>query len=231
LNICVIPARGGSKRIPKKNIKLFCGKPIISWSIEAALNSKCFDRIIVSTDNDEIKKIANHFGAETPFTRPDELSDDFSSTADVIKHAIELQNDIEQDHDIVCCIYPTAPFIRSSDILKGLQVLIDFEADYSLSVTSYPYPIQRALKLNEQNLIDMVSPQYLNSRSQDLDPNFHDAGQFYWGRASAWLNSRPIFGGNSRSVYIPRYRAQDIDDEEDWISAELMFQNISSTER
>jgi len=231
LKLCVIPARGGSKRIPKKNIKNFCGKPIISWPIIAAIKSKCFDRIIVSTDDEEIKEVANFYGAETPFTRPKELSDDFSSSLDVVKHAIEIQNDVDKHQDTVCCIYPTAPFISPSDILRGLQALEDNEVDYSLSVTSYPYPIQRALKLNQNNLVEMVSPQFLKSRSQDLESNFHDAAQFYWGLSSAWINSKPIFEGNSYPVYIPRYRVQDIDNEEDWVSAEFMFQAIRSREK
>lgn len=223
MKIAIIPARGGSKRIPGKNIKEFFGKPMIAWSIEAALESKCFDRVIVSTDDKEIAEIAKRYGAEVPFVRPANLSDDYMGTIPVIKHAVEWLNEYSQAPNLVCCIYATAPFISSSDIKSGLEKLQKTDFDYAFSVTSYGFPIQRAIKINENENVEMFEPQYFNTRSQDLEEAYHDAGQFYWGQADAWLSEKVIFGSNSTPIILPRHRVQDIDTFDDWERAEWLF--------
>jgi pseudaminic acid cytidylyltransferase len=223
MRLCIIPARGGSKRIPRKNIKIFGGQPIIAWTISAALKSRCFGRVIVSTDDPEISEVAKAHGAEVPFVRPRELSDDHSGTVPVIAHAIGWQNAHGQRVSEACCIYATAPFVQAGDIVKGLNVLLRSSADYAFSVTNYGYPIQRALRIMPNQRVEMLQTKHLNSRSQDLEDAWHDAGQFYWGRADAWLEQKPVFGPSSAAVPLPRYRVQDIDTPEDWTQAELMF--------
>ncbi len=223
MNVAIIPARGGSKRIPRKNIKDFCGKPMIAWSIEAARQSGVFDRIIVSTDDKEIAKVALEYGAEVPFMRPDELSNDYAGTLPVIRHACEFLLQRSEQIDYACCIYATAPFIRSEDIIEGLAMMKESSIDYCFSVTSFPYPIQRALKLNAGNEISMFSPNLFNVRSQELEDAYHDAGQFYWGTLSSWLAEKPIFNAYSKPIILPRERVQDIDTPEDWRLAELLF--------
>lgn len=227
MNICIIPARGGSKRIPNKNIRLFCGKPIIEWSIEAALKSKCFEKIIVSTDSKEISKISKEFGAEVPFIRPKNLSDDHTPTIPVINHAINFVNEKYGSVEYACCIYATAPFIESSYIISGFKKIIDEKANFAFSATSFPFPIQRAIMIDSNNRSKMYFPEKFNTRSQDLKSSFHDAAQFYWGKASAWLKNKNIFEENSLPIIIPRYKVQDIDNEEDWLRAELMFKCIN----
>lgn len=224
MKIAIIPARGGSKRIPRKNIKEFCGKPMIVWSIEAAQQSGCFNRIVVSTDDAEIADVARKYGAEVPFLRPAELSDDHIGTVPVIRHAVEWFINAGQQPKHACCIYATAPFILPADIRRGLEILLATGSDYSFSVTSYPFPIQRAVRITPQNRVEMFSPQLFNTRSQDLEEAFHDAGQFYWGRASAWLAEKKIFSPDASPVLLPRHQVQDIDTMEDWQRAELMFQ-------
>lgn len=222
MNICIIPARGGSKRIPKKNIKIFAGQPMISWSIEAALKSECFKRVIVSTDDDEISEISQRYGAEVPFKRLASLSDDYTGTIPVIKSAINWLEMRNEKIDYVCCLYPTAPFIEVSYLKEGLEKLIENNASYSISVTSFPYPIQRAFKLTN-NRLQMFFPENINIRSQDLEKSFHDAGQFYWGKRSSWIGEEKILDHNTVPIFIPRYKVQDIDNEEDWIQAERIF--------
>ena len=226
MNICIIPARGGSKRIPRKNIKNFCGQPIISWSIETALNCKSFGRVIVSTDDDEIAEISRQYGAEVPFKRSKSLSDDHTSTIPVIKNAIKWLEMNNEKVDSICCLYPTAPFIEESYIEEGLKKLIENNASYSISVTSFSYPIQRAIKFTKNERLKMFFPESINKRSQDLEKSFHDAGQFYWGKRSAWMKEERILDQNTVPVYIPRYKVQDIDDEEDWIQAERIFNKL-----
>ena len=227
MKLCVIPARGGSKRIPKKNIKNFCGKPIIAWSIETAKESKCFDKIIVSTDDDQIANLAQRYGAEVPFMRPKELSDDYTATVPVISHAIEWQIKNDRKPKYVCCIYPTAPFIKTTDLQKGLKTLKESNSDYVFSATDYPYPIQRSFRINKDNTLEMFYPEHYNSRSQDLEEAFHDAGQFYWGLTDAWLDDRPIFSKKSSPTLISRKRVQDIDTPEDWQVAVSMFEAVN----
>ncbi len=229
MKIAVIPARGGSKRIPKKNIRPFCGKPMIAWSIEAAQASGCFDRIIVSTDCEEIAEVARQCGAEIPFMRPAALSDDHTGTTAVVKHAVQMLGELNCEPQKVCCIYATAPFLAPEDIRSGLAQLRDSQAHFAFSVTSYAFPIQRAIRINQHGRVEMFQPEYFNTRSQDLEEAWHDAGQFYWGHADAWLEARPLFSAGSVPVVLPRYRVQDIDTPEDWIRAEWMFHAMKAS--
>lgn len=220
MNIAIIPARGGSKRIPRKNIKHFCGKPIIAYSIEAAKKSNCFDRIIVSTDDDEIAAIAKKYGAEIPFIRPQSISNDFATTLEVIQHAIISLNLASTDN--ICCIYATAPFISAKDIEAGKQILINHNDGYIFSATEYAFPTQRAIYLTPENNVCMFQPEHFNTRSQDLKKSYHDAGQFYWGKAVTYKQNVPVFSKHSAIVKLPRYRVQDIDTIEDWEFAEIL---------
>ena len=227
MKIAIIPARGGSKRIPRKNIKDFCGKPIIAYSIEAALDSNIFDKVIVSTDDEEIAKIAKEYGAEVPFIRPSELSDDYTATIPVIAHAIkELQK--EGPVDIACCIYATAPFIQQKSLKEAHTLLLQNQSDYAFSATSFAFPIQRAIKLDKNNHVEMFNPEHFNTRSQDLEEAYHDAGQFYFGKSEAWLNARPIFSQESTAVILARHLVQDIDTMEDFRRAEFMYKAMTS---
>lgn len=226
MRLAVIPARGGSKRIPRKNIKVFGGKPMIVWSIEAALQSGCFDQVIVSTDDGEIAAVARAAGADTPFVRPAELSDDLTGTIPVIAHATKWYIDSGYDVSEVCCLYATAPFVQASDLQQGLETLQRNSSDYAFSVTSYAFPIQRAIRITDDDHVEMFEPKNFNKRSQDLEEAFHDAGQFYWGTASAWLEGKMIFGRQSSPIVLPRYRVQDIDTVEDWERAEWMFKAL-----
>lgn len=228
MRLAVIPARGGSKRIPRKNIKLFCGKPMIAWSIDAAQQSGCFDQIVVSTDDNEIAEIARHHGAQVPFMRPAELSDDHTGTTAVIAHAIHWFADQGQPPAQVCCIYATAPFVSAEDLRRGLSVLTETGSDYAFSVTSYPFPIQRAIRITSAGRVEMFNAEHFNTRSQDLEEAWHDAGQFYWGKPEAWSQGKPIFGPTSAPVRLPRHQVQDIDTPEDWVRAEWMFKAMQA---
>jgi N-acylneuraminate cytidylyltransferase len=224
VKIAVIPARGGSKRIPGKNIKLFLGKPIIAYSIEAALKSGCFDHVIVSTDNKEIAEISKIYGADVPFIRPKSLSDDYIGTLPVVKHAIEwfeARNEAPLD---VCCIYPTAPFVKVESLWGSYRQFRKTKAEYCFSVTSFAFPIQRAIKLTSNHRVEMFFPSYQNTRSQDVEEAYHDAGQFYWGRAEAFKMETPLFSKLSSPYILPRNLVQDIDTMEDWKKAELMYE-------
>jgi pseudaminic acid cytidylyltransferase len=201
---------------------------MIAWSIEAANKSGCFDRVIVSTDDTEIADIARASGAEVPFTRPQELSDDFTGTTPVIVHAIDwMSRHFERVHK-TCCIYATAPFLQPEDLRKGLSLLEERDADYAFAVTSYAFPIQRAIRINAENRVEMFQPEHFSKRSQDLEEAFHDAGQFYWGKASAWQSGKPMFSGISTPVLLPRFRVQDIDTPEDWERAEWLFKAMQA---
>lgn len=224
MNLAVIPARGGSKRIPRKNVRPFGGKPMIAWSIEAALASACFDRVIVSTDDEEIAEVARHCGAEVPFMRPPELSDDHTGTIPVVAHAIWSEEQQGRHAEAVCCIYATSPFVRAKDIAYGLTLLRDKDCDYAFTVAAYPSPIQRALRITPAQRVQMFWPENFTVRSQDLEPAYHDAAQFYWGRPQTWLAGTPIFSGGAVPLLLPRHRVQDIDTPEDWERAELMFE-------
>lgn len=228
-SVCIIPARGGSKRIPHKNIKPFWGKPMIAWAIESARGSGCFDDIIVSTDDEEVAEIAKAFGATVPFKRPNYLSDDHTGTIPVIKHAVEWYHENVKPVDYVCCIYATAPFLQPDDLRRGLQALQNGDIDYTFSVTSYAFPIQRALRLSKDGRVSMFQPRHFNTRSQDLEEAWHDAGQFYWGRADAWSNEKPLFSKRSKAIALPRHRVQDIDTPEDWTRAEWLFKALQES--
>jgi N-acylneuraminate cytidylyltransferase len=222
--IAIIPARGGSKRIPNKNIRPFCGKPMIARSIEAALQSGVFDAVVVSTDDDEIASAAESCGAEVPFRRPPELSNDHATTLPVIAHAIRWWEENRTSLEFACCIYATAPFIQSEYLQEGLQILKEKpDAEFAFSVTSYAFPIFRAIQIAESGRVEMFWPENNIKRSQDLPEAWHDAGQFYWGRRDAFLERQGIFTARSYPVVLPRHLVQDIDTPEDWERAERMF--------
>jgi pseudaminic acid cytidylyltransferase len=222
MKIAIIPARGGSKRIPRKNIKDFCGKPMIAWSIAAAKTSGVFDRIIVSTDDAEIAEVARQWGAEVPFMRPEELSHDHAGTTPVIAHATQWA--LVQGFDVaaVCCIYATAPFVQTDDLKRGWEALNSGDWDYAFTVTDFAAPIFRSFKQTTEGGIEMFFPEHFSTRSQDLPTALHDAGQFYWGRPAAWLEGKRIFDRYSKPVVIPRWRVQDIDTPDDWERAEIL---------
>lgn len=229
MRLAVIPARGGSKRIPRKNIRDFCGRPMIAWSIEAAKNSGCFDHIVVSTDDDEIAAVAEKEGAEVPFRRPVTLADDHTPTIPVIAHAIDAcEAYYGNAAKEVCCIYATAPFVRGSDLCTGLNLLGEGAYSYVFPVASYPFPIQRALRRGSSGVVEMFSPENFTKRSQDLEEAWHDAGQFYWSPAQNWRDGVAIFGFSAYGLPLPRHRVQDIDTPEDWARAELLFRALQA---
>lgn len=223
MRVAIIPARGGSKRIPRKNIRPFFGKPMIAWSIEAAIASDCFDQVIVSTDDSEIASIAVDFGAEVPFLRPSSLSDDYATSTEVVKHAVDWLVEKKCGLEAACCIYATAPFVTPELLRQAYELMISEKKSYAFTAVRYDYPIQRALYTDKKHGLQMFYPEYQETRSQDLVEAYHDAGQLYWGRADAWLNSLPIFSSHSSPLIIPRQLAQDIDTEEDWQQAELIY--------
>ena len=228
MNILIIPARGGSKRIPRKNIKKFKGKPIIERTINAVKNLNFFQKIIVSTDDEEIAEIASSSGAEIPFLRPKDLSDDFANTRDVILHAIKWYEFKSIKLDKVCCLYPTAVLVDPNDLLKAITLLGTKDTQkYVFSAISYPYPIQRAFYLDKKGFSKMVSKENYVKRSQELNDAYHDAGQFYLASSNTWLNNNNILDG-ARPLIIPRWRGIDIDTEEDWEMAEFLYEFISN---
>ena len=226
MRLCVIPARGGSKRIPRKNIKSFCGQSMIGYSIKAAIASGCFDKIIVSTDDQEIAEVAKSFGAAVPFMRPDELANDYTATIPVIKHAIEWFDDQGQSPSEVCCLYATAPFVQADSIRKAYKKMKQEKVDYCFTVTSFAFPIQRAIKITAENRIEMFYPEHFETRSQDLEESYHDAGQFYWGKAEAFKQQKPLFSKSATPYILPQHLVQDIDTMEDWKKAELTYKII-----
>lgn len=228
--LAVIPARGGSKRIPRKNIKLFHGKPLITWSIAAAQASQVFDKIIVSTDDAEIAAVAQKYGAEVPFLRPQQLADDYTGTSAVTQHAIHWAQEEGLNPTQVCCIYATAPFLQAQDLRAAQQQLKEQQCSYVFSATSFPFPIQRAIKITATGRTAMFQPEFAATRSQDLEEAYHDAGQFYWGTTQAWLNNEAVFSQGSIPYILPRHLVQDIDTPEDWLRAELMFQAVLASQ-
>lgn len=225
MTICVIPARGGSKRIPGKNIREFLGKPMIGWSIAAATEANCFDRIVVSTDDERIASIARAEGAEVPFLRDPKLADDYTPTRPVVADMTDRLG-VSRDTP-VCCLYATAPFVASNDLRKGLKVLQEAGGRFVVSVTTFPFPIQRALRRSATGAIEMMSPEHVTTRSQDLEEAWHDAGQFYWAAAENWSDpGAEIFSNEAYGLQLPRHRVQDIDTEEDWARAELLMQAL-----
>lgn len=226
MNIAIIPARGGSKRIHKKNIKNFCGKPIIAYSIEAAIHSKLFDKVVVSTEDKEIALIAQEYGAEIPFMRPKALADDYTGTTAVIESVVSWYKSNDFNITNVCCIYPTAPLLQIKYLIQGFDNLSKENCNMSFSATSFTFPIQRAIRLLNDNSVEPVFPKSISSRSQDLEKIYHDAGQFYWAKANYYNDSYSFFSKHSMPVILPKYLVQDIDDNEDWIIAENLYKNI-----
>lgn len=223
MNLAIIPARGGSKRIPGKNIRPFCNQPLIAYSIDVAKKSGLFDKIIVSTDSEEIAEVAHRFGADVPFLRPEHLSDDMTGTRPVTNHAIEYCKTHFFDPEFCCCIYATAPFLEAKYLKQGLEALkIQSDKKFAFSVTSFPFPIQRAIALRDGH-VEPMYPADIWKRSQDLEEAFHDAGQFYWGTTEGYLSDDAIFSEASIPVVLPRHLVQDIDTHEDWNRAELMY--------
>ncbi len=223
MNVAIIPARGGSKRIPGKNIKLFAGKPIIAWSIEAAVATGLFARVIVSTDSEAIAAVAREYGAETPFVRPAVLADDFTTTADVLLHALGWLADHGYTATRACCIYATAPFVQQRFLREGYGILTQSGSASVFTVTTYPASIHRALKIEADGRLAMVWPEHELTRSNDLPVTYYDAGQFYWLDVPRFLAEKKIYSQDSRPVILPRFLVQDIDTLEDWETAERMF--------
>lgn len=216
INLCVIPARGGSKRIPQKNIKLFCGKPIIAYSIEVAKASGLFDKIIVSTDDENIAKVAKQYGAEVPFMRPAELSDDYTGTTPVVAHAIRFMEQQGYQIDKVCCIYATAPLLQVDYLKQGFNKLTEPGCEFCFSATTFDFPIQRAIRLLPDGGVEPMFSEHIGSRSQDLEEAYHDAGQFYWGTPECFKEGRSGFNQQAHIVHLPKYMVQDVDTLEDW---------------
>jgi len=220
--LAIIPARGGSKRIPNKNIKDFLGKPIIAYSIKTALSSNLFDEVMVSTDDDEIAKIALDFGASVPFLRSKDNANDYAVLADVIEEVIIKYSQIDKAFDSICCILPTAPFINTQIIVESYDRLLEYDFDSVFPVLEFSFPIQRALKIQNKK-VAMVNEEHLNTRSQDLDPRYHDAGQFYWLKTNRFSINKKLFSQNSGAIVISELEAQDIDTETDWKLAEIKY--------
>lgn len=222
MNVAIIPARGGSKRIPRKNIRSFCGLPMIAHSIKVAIGCDLFKHVVVSTDDQEIADIALQYGALVPFRRPDHLADDHATTLDVMAHAVLACEALGWAAQRYCCLYATAPFVTEPDLRRGLEALFKPDVSYAFSATRFEFPVQRAIKISDSGAITPAWPEFIASRSQDLEPMFHDAGQFYWGQAEAFTKKAAFFAAHSRAIILPAYRVQDIDDEDDWHRAELM---------
>jgi len=231
--IVIIPARGGSKRIPKKNIKEFFGKPLIAYSIEAALKSNLFEKVIVTTDDEEIAKIAKEYGADVPFMRPKELSDDFTGTTDVVNHTIDYLEQQGEHYKYICTIYATAPLLQAKYLLEGYEALQSSDAVNAFSSTSMPFPIQRTFKLDENGRCKMFTPEHYMTRSQDLEEAYQDAGQFYWTNRERQKksNNSVIFSNISIPIILPRHLVQDIDTLEDWKRAEYMYEAIQRSQK
>lgn len=230
LNIAIIPARGGSKRIPRKNIKSFHGKPLIAYSIQAAIASNLFDKIIVSTDDEKIADVAKAYGAEVPFLRPKELADDFAGTAAVVNHALQWLKEHGEKYDYVCTIYATAPLLQPKYLIEGFEKLSKSDAINALSCTSMPFPIQRTFKITENERCQMFWPENYAKRSQDLEEAYQDAGQFYWTKTDQ-KSDGIMFGKESIPIILPRYLVQDIDTLEDWQRAEIMYKVIQEQKK
>ena len=220
--IALITARGGSKRIPRKNIKDFLGRPMLFYSVEAALKAGCFDEVMVSTDDEEIAEAARRAGAQVPFMRSAATSNDHATTADVIAEVMSSYDLRGRSFELGCCIYPTAPFITPERLKAGYEALAFSDADTLVPVVRFSYPIQRALKI-ENGRLSMISPEHINSRSQDLMPAYHDVGQFYWFRTSVFMAKRRLFSDHTLALELPESEVQDIDNEEDWKIAEMKY--------
>lgn len=223
MKVAILPARGGSKRIPRKNVREFAGRPMLAWPVAAALESGLFERVLVSTDDPQIAEIARAAGAEAPFLRPAELSGDHAATLPVVQHALRWLQGQGEAVEFACCIYPATPLLRAADLREGWERLRGSGAPYAVSVSSYDAPVQRAMRVRTDGRLQMLQPELAHTRSQDLEEVFHDAGQFYWGRAEAWHAGLPLLSESAVPVRLPRERVQDIDTEEDWRRAEQLF--------
>ena len=230
MTVCIIPARGGSKRIPGKNVRVFAGRPLIAHSIMTARDSGLFDRVIVSTDKEEVADVARDWGAEVPFLRPGYLADDFVGTNPVVRHTLEWLQEQAACPPLACCLYATAPLLDPEALIQGRQRLDRGDVEFAVSVTSYEFPIQRALRPNEDGLLVPVHPELYRTRSQDLEERYHDAGQFYWGYTGSWLAEREFFEAPTAAVPLPRHRVQDIDTPEDWQRAEYLYRILLAEE-
>jgi len=227
--IAIIPARGGSKRIPRKNIRNFLGQPIIKYSIEAALASDLFDEVMISTDDREIANIAIKYGAVFPFFRSEKNSEDLSHIPDVIEEVLLEYKKRSIEYDYACCLYPTAPFITISNLKKAWKVIHNSGADSVLAITRFSYPIQRSLKTHEDGRLSMIWPKTIKIRSQDLTPAYHDTGQFFYLNVKAFLDKKKIYTDHTRYILIPESEMHDIDNEEDWKMAELKYKLLKKT--
>jgi pseudaminic acid cytidylyltransferase len=227
-NLAIIPARGGSKRIPRKNIRNFFGKPIISYSIQTAINSALFEEVMVSTDDDEIEIIAKNLGASVPFKRSEKTSNDFATTFDVIEEVVNSYKNIGREFENICCIYPCAPFIVEKKIKDAYDMLSAKYFDTVFPVIKYGFPIQRSLQMSNLGKINFLYPEYALTRSQDLPPSFHDAGQFYWINVNACMSQKIIVTSNTACIEISELEAHDIDNEVDWKIAELKYQILKN---
>lgn len=221
-SIAIITARGGSKRIPRKNIKEFCGKPILAYSIEAAKDSGLFDRVMVSTEDEEIAETAKRYGAEVPFFRSESTSGDFATTNDVLLEVLAEYEKRGERFDLACCLYPTAPFVTAEKLRSAVEKLSAGDADTLIPVVQFSYPPQRAMIVRQGRLV-FEYPQYLDSRSQDLEPHYHDAGQFYVFRTEAFLRNKRLMVGNILPFEVSEMEVQDIDNESDWEIAEIKY--------
>ncbi|MFY0651240.1 MAG: pseudaminic acid cytidylyltransferase [Cyclobacteriaceae bacterium] len=226
--LALIPARGGSKRIKKKNIRNFLGKPIIAYSIDIAIRSNLFDTVMVSTDDSEIEKIAKNFGADVPFRRSSKNADDHATTPDVIEEVLTSYINTGELYDQICCIYPTAPLISIESLREGEKILNQGRYDSVFPVVQYSYPIQRSLKFSNEEKIIMAWPEYLESRSQDLENHYHDAGQFYWLKVKEFMKSKKVFSENASGIVLNELNVQDIDNLSDWEIAEFKYQFLNS---
>lgn len=224
MKVCIIPARGGSKRIAHKNIREFAGKPMLSHAINCAQRSALFDRIVVSTENEQIAQVAKANGAEVPFKRPLDLADDYTGTMPVIQHAIEQVNTASTKATWVCCLYATSPLLKPTDLEQAWLKLQQTPCTMVFSATTFAFPVQRALRYTEGGGVEPLYPEFIAARSQDLEPAIHDAGQFYFGTAERFLNGPGVFHPSSRPLLLPRQRVMDIDTEEDWRHAETLYQ-------
>ncbi len=220
--LAIIPARGGSKRLPRKNIRSFFGKPIISYSIAAAKSAGCFDTIMVSTEDKEIADVSKEYGAEIPFVRSNKCSNDFATLTDVIFEVIHTYESTNIFYNYICCILATAPFLSPKDLNNSFKILLDKKADTVVSVVKFTYPIQRALKINSEKLF-MISPEYISTRSNDLETTYHDAAQFYWLDVEKFKIKKMLFSDNSFPYELQEVQVQDIDNEIDWTLAEMKY--------
>lgn len=221
--ICIIPARGGSKRIPRKNIKNFLGKPIIAYSIEAALMSGIFAEVMVSTDDDEIAAIAKKYGAKVPFFRSKSTSNDYATTADVIIEVINWYRDKGQEFDTICCLYATAPFVSANKLIEASEIIASGEYDSAFTCSAFSYPVLRGLVIDKQGRVRMKWPEYKKSRSQDLQQFFHDAGQFYFSSTKGFQEANGFWGDNTAPIIVSELEVQDLDTPTDWTLAELKY--------